>query len=68
LAQEWKEKQGMIVGRWSGNEFIALEPNSTHQKAEEMAKQLIEAADEPIVVNGMELYVTVNIGISVYPK
>ncbi|WP_031206074.1 bifunctional diguanylate cyclase/phosphodiesterase [Geobacillus sp. A8] len=68
LAQEWKEKQGMTVGRWSGNEFIALVPNSTHQKAEEMAKQLIEAADEPIVVNGMELYVTVNIGISVYPK
>ncbi|WP_060788164.1 putative bifunctional diguanylate cyclase/phosphodiesterase [Geobacillus zalihae] len=68
LARLWREQKGIMVGRWSGNEFIAVLPDSANEKAEEAAKRLIEAADEPIVVNGLELYVTVNIGISVYPK
>ncbi|MGG1558981.1 putative bifunctional diguanylate cyclase/phosphodiesterase [Geobacillus thermoleovorans] len=68
LARLWREQKGIMVGRWSGNEFIAVLPDSANEKAEEAAKRLIEVADEPIVVNGLELYVTVNIGISVYPK
>jgi len=68
LARGWSEQEGMTIGRWSGNEFIAVLPDRANEKAEEVAKRLIEAADEPIVVNGLELYVTVNVGISVYPK
>lgn len=68
LAQVWKEKAGMIIGGWSGNEFLAVVPDSSLEKAEEMAKQLVEVADEPIIVNGIELYITVNAGISIYPK
>ncbi|QNU27558.1 EAL domain-containing protein [Geobacillus sp. 46C-IIa] len=68
LSRIWREQKGITIGRWSGNEFIAVLPDSANEKAEEAAKRLIEAADEPIVVNGLELYVTVNVGISVYPK
>lgn len=68
LARVWREQEGIVVGRWSGNEFIAVLPDGAHEKAEEAAKRLIEVADEPIVINGLELYVTVNVGISVYPK
>ncbi|WP_049756673.1 putative bifunctional diguanylate cyclase/phosphodiesterase [Geobacillus thermodenitrificans] len=68
LARRWSEQEGITVGRWSGNEFIAVLPDSSNEKAEEAAKRLIEVADEPIAVNGLELYVTVNVGISVYPK
>jgi diguanylate cyclase (GGDEF)-like protein/PAS domain S-box-containing protein len=70
IVTEWKKRsdENVLLGRWGGNEFIAILSKSTKEKAEMVAKQFSEIADEPIVVEGLELYVTIKIGISLYPK
>ncbi|ALF09512.1 bifunctional diguanylate cyclase/phosphodiesterase [Parageobacillus thermoglucosidasius] len=70
VVEEWKKRcdESILLGRWSGNEFIAVLSGSTKEKAKALANQLSEIADEPVVVDGLELYVMIKIGISQYPK
>lgn len=70
IVEEWKKRsnEDILLGRWSGNEFVAILSGSTKEKAKNVANQFIEIADEPVVVEGRELYVTIKIGISIYPK
>lgn len=70
VVEEWKKRSGedILLGRWSGNEFVAILSGSTKEKAKALAEQFSEIADEPVVVDGRELYVMIKIGISLYPK
>ncbi|PUF88379.1 MULTISPECIES: EAL domain-containing protein [unclassified Geobacillus] len=70
IVEEWKKRscKDVLLGRWSGNEFIAILSGSTKEKATVAANQFSEIADEPVIVEGRELYVTIKIGISLYPQ
>ncbi|KYD21595.1 hypothetical protein B4110_0438 [Parageobacillus toebii] len=70
IVEEWKKRscKDVLLGRWSGNEFIAILSGSTKEKATAAANQFSEIADEPVIVEGRELYVTIKIGISLYPQ
>ncbi|HYZ16735.1 MAG TPA: PAS domain S-box protein, partial [Candidatus Acidoferrum sp.] len=57
-----------LVARMGGDEFIVLIPNDpTERRLNEMAQRIIEAIDQPLVVDGYEQFVTTSIGIAVYP-
>jgi diguanylate cyclase (GGDEF)-like protein/PAS domain S-box-containing protein len=56
------------VIRLGGDEFIVVLKNITSSnQVEEVAKKIIEKIDRPIIINDYELFVTVSIGISIYP-
>ncbi len=57
------------VARISGDEFvIILENIHDAQDTVVMAQKLINAFQEPLVVQGHELHITLSIGISIYPR
>jgi diguanylate cyclase (GGDEF)-like protein len=56
------------ISRLGGDEFAILLENADECKAEELAMQIIKALEEPLYINGKEIFVTASIGISVYPK
>ena len=57
------------VARLSGDEFvIVLENIHDAQDTVVLAQKLIEAFQEPFLVRGHELHVTLSIGVSVYPR
>lgn len=65
-----------ILARWGGEEFLVYLPDTTHQKATEIAEELRKAvADEPFVINSRKnpgtkeyLTVTISLGVSIYQK
>jgi len=57
-----------VLGRWSGNEFVLVLPVEKEEQVKELAYQLIETMEEPLLVNGQEFFMTLKIGISLYPK
>ena len=52
------------VGRFAGDEFAVLLPNSTKEEAITLAKRLNQALAEPFEVNGHSLSVSASIGIA----
>ncbi|ANB64124.1 diguanylate cyclase domain protein [Anoxybacillus sp. B7M1] len=58
-----------IFGRWGGNEFIVILPQvDRDEQVSELCQRLIEAMEEPLIVNEQEFRLTLKIGISCYPK
>ncbi|MFZ3579660.1 EAL domain-containing protein [Virgibacillus sp. DJP39] len=58
-----------FIARMSGDEFLILQKKTKNTAgAIELAKLLIEEFEKPIDINGYELFITVSIGISVYPE
>jgi len=56
------------VTRLSGDEFIIMAPNlGTVDHIEKVAEKAIAAFREPFELNHQEVYVTVSIGISIFP-
>lgn len=56
------------IARLGGDEFTLLVPHTGGlEDIEVIARRLIESLDEPIVVEGAELRISISIGISVYP-
>jgi len=57
-----------FVARMGGDEFMVLCRNWTHpEEPIDLAKHLIQVLEEPFDIEEFELYITVSIGISVYP-
>lgn len=57
------------VGRWGGDEFAALLPETTSAAACEVAAKLTKVlGTEPITVAGQSLFASVSIGIAVLPE
>ena len=54
------------VGRWGGEEFVAVLPGTSATGAVEIAERVRAAVAEPIVVPGHTLRVTVSLGVSVF--
>ena len=58
-----------IVARMGGDEFIVLVGHDpTRERLETLAARLLNAVDEPIVVDEYEQFLTGSIGISVAPR
>jgi diguanylate cyclase (GGDEF)-like protein/PAS domain S-box-containing protein len=58
-----------VVGRWGGDEFVAIVP-SVHDYAdvEALAQSLIRAISEPLLINDIELAINASAGIAMYPR
>lgn len=57
------------IGRWGGDEFAALLPETTSAAACEVAAKLTKALDkEPVTVAGQSLFASASIGIAVLPE
>ena len=57
------------VGRYGGDEFVALLPEVGDERdAERVATRILELMKEPIIVGGQECFVTASIGIALFPR
>ncbi|CAN5455895.1 EAL domain-containing protein [soil metagenome] len=57
------------VGRYGGDEFVALLPEVTDERdAERVASRILDLMREPIFVGGQECFVTASVGIALYPR
>ena len=57
------------VGRYGGDEFVALLPEvADEHDAERVASRILELMREPILVGGQECFVTASVGIALYPR
>lgn len=58
-----------IVCRFGGDEFVIVTPFlKAESEAAELAQKAKDLLSKPIQINGLELYVSASIGISLYPK
>jgi diguanylate cyclase (GGDEF)-like protein/PAS domain S-box-containing protein len=70
IAQRLKEcvGEGPSIARMGGDEFMVLCPVlDTDEDSIRMAKKLLHCLKAPFFINGIELYITASIGISLYP-
>ena len=56
------------LARIDGNEFAIIFPNRLEEDLIQTAKQIIQLLNQPFVIDGYELFLTVNIGVSMYPN
>ncbi|MFS0689344.1 EAL domain-containing protein [Sporosarcina sp. 179-K 8C2 HS] len=56
-----------FLARVGGDEFNIILPNTDRDSALEVAAHILEALQEPLVVNDYELYITTCIGLSIFP-
>ncbi len=57
-----------FIGRLGGDEFIVLAENlSTELTGANIANRLIKAMEQPFLINGRQLNISVSIGIAQYP-
>lgn len=58
-----------VLARISGDEFVILLPEiSDEESAASVARKLIAAVSEPMMLNGQRCQVTASIGIGLYPE
>lgn len=57
-----------IICRLGGDEFILLHPNADEAEAVSYAESFLKLFDQPWMTDGKQIYVTVSIGIALYPK
>ena len=57
------------IGRYGGDEFVALLPEVADERdAECVAQRILELMKAPIFVGGQECFVTASIGIALFPR
>ena len=57
------------VGRYGGDEFVALLPEVADERdAERVAGRILDQMREPILVGGQECFVTASVGIALFPR
>lgn len=70
VAERLRECGGIhdTIGRFGGDEFVALFPNlSNPRAAADIAERINHRLSQPFVLDGQEFFLTTSIGISLYP-
>ena len=70
IAQTIKQtlRQGDIIGRVGGDEFIILLPRLTKAgDAEQVAKKLVSCVNKPFLIDQLSITASISIGVSHYP-
>ena len=60
-------RESDTVARFGGDEFAVLLPMTDTEGAELAARKILQALEEPVVVDGRPLAVHGSIGISIFP-
>ena len=60
--------QGDMLSRQGGDEFVVILPAVSVDDAAHMAKRLLYAIEQPLMINESELIITASIGIALYPN
>jgi diguanylate cyclase (GGDEF)-like protein len=61
-------REGDVVGRWGGDEFLALLPHTPLEEAEVMAERILRSlADSPLVYGDFRIPVTMSAGCTATP-
>jgi diguanylate cyclase (GGDEF)-like protein len=71
IAERFKKtlREEDTLARLGGDEFVVImDELVSPMAASSLAQKLIEAAQDPVVIERQELFVTCSIGISIYPK
>ncbi|MBO1255372.1 EAL domain-containing protein [Alteromonas sp. 5E99-2] len=57
------------VCRWGGDEFVLLAEDICHyDELHQIAKRIVQAITDPMLINGHQLHISTSIGIAVYPE
>ena len=57
-----------IISRIEGYEFAIIFPNIANGQINKIAQELLLLFEQPFSINDFELYLTTNMGISIYPE
>jgi len=58
-----------VVGRWGGDEFVVLLWQVAHaEHCNLVARKILKALNEPLLLEGREISISASIGISLYPQ
>ncbi|NKJ51077.1 bifunctional diguanylate cyclase/phosphodiesterase [Burkholderia sp. SG-MS1] len=60
-------RDGDLLGRLAGDEFVAVLPHCGVQQATSIVKRLLAATAPPIIVTGASIHTSATIGIAIYP-
>ena len=64
-----REDASRVIARLAGDEFIILLPRTSGPgEAQKVANRVLNSLSEPFVISMQELYVSVSIGIAMYPE
>lgn len=73
LVEMAKRIQGLlknkdILARYGGDEFVITLTNIVHpREAAKFAEKLIRVIEEPVILNGQEIFVSTSMGVSIFP-
>jgi diguanylate cyclase (GGDEF)-like protein/PAS domain S-box-containing protein len=56
-----------LLARIGGDEFNMILPSANREKALEVAERIVEKFKKPLYVDHYELFITISIGISIFP-
>ncbi len=60
---------GGVVGRWGGDEFVAIIPGvHDYADVEELARKFIRTISEPLAIDELELAISASVGVAMYPR
>ena len=60
-------RSGDVLGRWGGEEFVALLPGATQETVHGTGERIRRAVEtEPVMIDGISIPITVSIGLAVF--
>ncbi|CAM3901598.1 EAL domain-containing protein [Mesobacillus thioparans] len=70
VSEKFKEilGEGALFSRQGGDEFTILLEHTTKEKAQDIARVILEVLEEPIVIDGTDIFISTSIGMSFYPE
>lgn len=57
-----------ILARFGGDEFVLIMPHTDADSAVTIVEKLLQNAARPFIINNQDIYITLSIGISMFPQ